>query len=356
MFTRINQAEALKAEGLWVEKIDDSLAMPYHGPKDPRNKDLPYRPVIDVSCPPNLLDETHQARCMGQAGVMGIPMGFNSLIGQQQQVEYMDALHPVDGIWMGAKFGAICGCIRIYAHHIIGGVRMTTPRIGIFGGIYMQACVLRFTITGTILGSFNLVYECLWKYVPGFQHDVVSDYAHKQAWKEGQQAYRAKAVATLCFGFAAWFHTGIARKFWGAYLLMLPWTLYGEYGRQNFNAGMRIFFAQQANKEMNTLAQMGSLMPNMDKRLDPDTGKTEMAGQYRYYQVTQGLLRDVVWENNTHENFPMHSKGLKFANPYFNWQKTKQQYADAPVVVKNDLWDLPEVMSSRMRSGALDFR
>ena len=356
MHTRTFQEDALREEGYNLERVKDSRTQPWYGLKDPRNKTLPNRQVVDCSPPANLIDETHQGRHLGVIGMNGLSISLQQISNVKQQVEGGDTNHRKDLRWPATLVGGVLGLMSCYGKMGIGGNRATLPKVGFAGMIWMVATITRFSITGAILSTYFDVYEFLYKDVPWFRIDDPSDDGWAQPWKEGQSTYRARIGASVTASLAALFFTGSVRRMWGCFSYMANLQIFYEFARITVNPGMRLFYSFQANKEMQRQAAFGSLMPNLERRNDPDTGKTEQAHQHRYFQVTTGLLRDQVWENNTHENLPLHTKGMKIPNPYFNWQKAKQMYSAKQTVYKNDLWAMPEVLGSRMRSGALDIQ
>jgi hypothetical protein len=362
MFTRHFNTEGLKAEGLYVPKPYDAAAPEYNYGKlkDPLNKKIKHKQVVDVSVPPNLIDETHQVRCTGQTPmpfVYGMAANLIADTGVAREIEYADIPAPSQLTKICTWLGLFVGCGRVASFFPATGMK-PTPNIVVPWTVWAVSMMARYTIAGYICGQAPIMKAYCAQYVAGLKANDASNAGMKVPWREGQSLYLATFFGAVPITAAYMFAGGIFSlyRFFQLQVVIGLVVMSNETYRVYLRSGNRMFYSFQANKELERTAQFGSLTPKLNRTNDPDTGKTQAAHAYRYIQFTYGLLRDQVWENNTHENFPMHSKGLKVPNPYFNWQKSKQFYADEAVKVKSDLWALPEVLGVQHRGGTFDAR
>ncbi|EPY34621.1 hypothetical protein STCU_01481 [Strigomonas culicis] len=215
---------------------------------------------------------------------------------------------------------------------------------------------VRINIAATIgAAGYFYSYEYLYTHgPPGFRIRDPTPNGWKLAWQDGQECYLARAAASVfpALGYAFFMGRWKKSAFW--FLMTVAAGEYYEYARRNVMSGTRLFYSYQANKELQRQAAWGSLAPDLRHRVDPDTNRSASVAQFRYLRLTSGPLQDTIWNNIPHENLPLHRTGKMVPNPYFNWQKAPQNYNDKPYKVKNDLWQLPQVLDSRMRSGAMD--
>ncbi|RNF20578.1 uncharacterized protein Tco025E_03705 [Trypanosoma conorhini] len=359
MFTRKFQGTILNSEGHNVPK-EDAPEEPHkmtfwHSYIDPSHSNK-ERPVVDVSAPYNPLDETHQAR---KFGVQKLPYGFismNAFTGVKEEVPYTDSMHTCECVkwWMGGLNIWYINWFLARASNSFGAVG--NPRTKFAWNIALLLGVLRTNIAGLIgIGGYFYSYEWLYTYGPWpFRISDPSLNGWKRAWDEGQGCYMARAAASIFppLGYAFFMGRWKKTSFW--FVLTLLGGLQYEYARQYIASGNRLFYSFQANKEINRQANWGSLMPVLAHRVDPDTNRNASVAQFRYFRITSGTMQDTIWENAVHENLPLYRRALRLPNPYFNWQKAPQTYNDRPYVSKNDLWEMPQVMSAQMRSSTMD--
>lgn len=324
---------------------------------DPKHSEMPHKPVADVSAPFSVMDETHQAR---RFGTQKLGMGFlslNEFMGTHEVAPYTESHHTSEivRLWMAA-LNVLQWNYFMARGQASGGIVGGGPRTRFAWNIAFFMSQLRMNIAGLIgVGGYFYSYEFLYTHGPSwFRIRDPSPNAYKRAWDEDQSTYRSRAVASIfpALGYA-FYRGGFKRSmFW--FTMTLSTSLYYEYARKNVLPGNRMFYSYLANQAADREAGFGSLSPRLKRRVDPDTNRTEAAAQFRYFRITTGELQNTVWENATHESLPLHRAGLKLPNPYFNWRKAPQTYEEKPITVKNDLWELPEVLTAGMRAGALE--
>eukprot|EP00796_Vickermania_ingenoplastis_P000880 gene880-509_t len=329
---------------------------------DPRHSrrlhpELPPKPVVDVSSPFNVLDETHQARRFGTQKVAWGFVSLNEFTGTHEDVPYADSHHTSEivRLWM-AGLNIFQWNQFLSRGMASGGIVGGGPRTRYAWNIALGMSLLRMNIAGLIgVGGYYYSYEYLYTHGPScFRIRDPFPNAWKRAWDEDQSTYLSRAVASVFPPLGYAFYRGGFKKsmFW--FTLTLSASLYYEYARKNILSGSRLFYSYLSNQASDREAGFGSLTPRLKRRVDPDTNRTEAAAQFRYFRITTGELQNTVWENAVHQNIPLHHSGIKLPNPYFNWKKAPQTYNEKPIKVKNDMWELPPVLSARMRAGALD--
>lgn len=323
---------------------------------DKKNATARGRPVVDVSAPLNALDEAHQAR---KFGVQKVAYGFislNEFTGTYEEVPYTETHHTSEIVRLWFLVSNVWYLNNFLARAQSSGNATGNPRTRYAWAIALSMGWIRVNIATLIgAGGYFYSYEYLYTHGPWpFRIRDPSPNGWKRAWEDGQEAFAARAVASVFPALGYAFFMGRWKKsgFW--FVMTLAASLYYEYARRNIVSGSRLFYSYIANQETVRQAAWGSLAPNMKHRVDPDTHKNESAGQFRYFRITSGTLQNTIWENATHENLPLMRSGKMIPNPYFNWQKAPQNYNDKPWKAKNDMWEMPQVLGSQLRSGAMD--
>lgn len=359
MFTRTFQGSILNSEGYNLPGSDGQekphTMTFWHSYIDPAHSQK-RRPVVDVSAPYNPLDETHQVR---KYGVQKLALGFislNAFSGVKEEVPYTDSMHTCECVkwWLGGLNVWYVNWFMARAANSFSPVG--NPRTRFAWNIAFAMGLLRANIAAIIgVGGYFYSYELLYTYGPWpFRIRDPSPNGWKRAWDEGQTCYAARSAASIFppLGYAFFMGRWKKTNFW--FLMTVACGLQYEYARQFVLSGNRLFYSFQANKEINRQANWGSLMPVLAHRVDPDTNRNASVAQFRYYRITSGTLQDTIWENATHDNLPLFRFALRMPNPYFNWQKAPQAYNKKPYSSKNDLWEMPQVISAQMASSAMD--
>lgn len=334
----------------WYHFVDPCHSRKLHPQLGPK-------PVVDASVPFNLLDETHQARKFGVQKLGWSFLSLNEFIGVHEDVPYTDSHHTSEifRIWMAA-LNVLQWNYFMARGQASGGIVGGGVRTRYAWNIAFFMSQLRMNIAGLIgVGGYFYSYEYLYTHGPSCMRiRDPSPNAYKRAWDEGQSTYLARSVASIFPALGYAFYSGRFKRsaFW--FMMTLSTSLYYEYARKNILPGTRLFYSYLANQQADREAGFGSLTPRLKRRVDPDTNRNESVAQFRHHRITTGELQNTVWENATHENYPLARTGIKIPNPYFNWKKAPQTYEKKPFKVKNDLWELPEVLNARMRSGVLD--
>lgn len=331
----------------------------YHRFVDPSNSrrlhpELPPKPVVDCSTPFNVLDETHQARKFGVQKLGWDFLSLNEWTGVHETVPYSDSHHT----WDILKLWLITTNVLQWNYFMArgqasGGILGGGPRTRFAWNIAFFMSQLRMNLATLIgAGGYFYSYELLYTYGPAcVRIRDPSPNAWRRAWDEDQSTYGARAISSIFPALGYAFYSGRMKRsaFW--FMCTLTTSLYYEYARLNILPGTRLFYSYLANQQADRDAGMGSLAPKLKRRVDPDTNRTESAAQFRNFRVTTGELQNTVWENATHETLPLHHSGMKLPNPYYNWQKAPQTYDKVKIKVKNDLWEIPTVMSAKTLAG-----
>ncbi|KAG5498925.1 hypothetical protein GH5_03614 [Leishmania sp. Ghana 2012 LV757] len=364
MFSRGVNEDVLKSEGHNVPKPTTETEQAngekykmklWHNYVDPQHKNH-ERPVVDVSSPFNVLDETHQAR---RYGVQKVAFGFlslNEFIGVHEEVPYTESHHTSEifRLWMAGL--NVWHMNYFIARAQVSGNATGNPRTKFAWTIAMLMGTIRVNIAGMIgVGGYFYSYEYLYTHGPKpFRIRDPTPNGWKRAWDDGQECYLPRAAASVFPAIGYAFFMGRWKKagFW--FMTTLMAGLYYEYARRNILFGSRLFYSYLANQDSQRQAAWGSLAPNLKHRVDPDTNRNESVAQFKYFRITSGTMQDTVWNNCTHETQPLARGGIKIPNPYFNWLKAPQHYNAKPWKVKNDMWEMPQVMNAQMRSGAMD--
>lgn len=327
----------------------------YYRFADPANSrhlhpELPPKPVVDCSSPFNVLDETHQVRKFGVQKLGWDFLSLNEWTGTHETVPYSDSHHT----WEVLKLWLITTNVLQWNYFMArgqasGGILGGGPRTRFAWNIAFFMSQLRMNLATLIgAGGYFYSYEMLYTYGPAcLRIRDPSPNAWRRAWDEGQSTYGARAVSSIFPALGYAFYSGRMKRsaFW--FTLTLTTSLYYEYARLNILPGTRLFYSYLANQQADRDAGFGSLAPKLKRRVDPDTNRTESAAQFRHYRVTTGELQNTIWENATHETLPVHHSGMKLPNPYYNWKKAPQTYSKERIKVKNDLWEIPSVISAK---------
>ncbi|KAK7195521.1 hypothetical protein NESM_000480100 [Novymonas esmeraldas] len=364
MFSRTINDVVLKEEGHNVPRptteIERANAPPYkmsfwYNFVDPDHKSR-ARPLVDVSAPFNVLDETHQAR---RYGVQKVALGFlslNEFIGTREEVPYTESHHTSEivRLWMAAL--NVWQLNYFLARGQVSGNATGNPRTVFAWTIALVMGLIRVNIAGAVgAGGYFYSYEYLYTHGPWpFRIRDPTPSGWKRAWDEGQECYLPRAAASVfpALGYAIFMGRWKKSAFW--LTATVGMGLYYEYARRNILSGSRLFYSYLANQDSQRQAAWGSLSPNLKHRVDPDTNRNESVAQFRYFRITSGTMQDTVWENCRHDTQPLARGGIKIPNPYFNWLKAPQNYNPKPWKVKNDMWEMPQVMNAQMRSSAMD--
>lgn len=364
MFSRGLNEEVLRSEGHNVPKsmtdIERENAAPYkmkfwYNYVDPAHKNT-VRPIVDVSAPFNVLDETHQARKFGVQKVAFNFLSLNEFIGAREDVPYTESHHTSEIVRLWVAALNVWYANYYIARGQVSGNAVGNPRTRFAWTIAFCMGMIRVNLAGLVgAGGYFYTYEYLYTHGPkAFQIRDPTPNGWKRAWEEGQSGYLARAVASIFppLGYAIFMGRWKKAGFWFTATLLT--SLYYEYARQYILSGTRLFYSYLANQESERQAAWGSLAPRLKHRVDPDTNRNESVAQFKYFRIASGTLQNTVWENCTHETQPLVHHGIQIPNPYFNWAKAPQNYNPKPWKVKNDMWEMPQVMNAQMRSSAMD--
>jgi len=324
--------------------------------KDPRRAGQ-ERPVVDVSAPFNVMDETHRVRKLGVSKTAVTMSSLNGFIGVPEQVPYAESFHSFELGAIGVAGALTMWLNQFIAKASIGNTVLHHPRLVHATNIVFAVGMAR-TIIASSVGSFGYwyLYEFLYTHVPGFKIRDPSPNGYRRPCDEGQNTMAARVAAAIMPTIGYILYNGRVKR---AMAVMFVTSFVGvqyDYARSYILPGMRNFYNFQASKALGREAQWGSLAGSLHHRNDPDSYRTSTMAQFRYVRLTSGMLQDTVWENATHDNLPLHNMSRKLDNPFFNWQKAPQNYNPQPITFKNSMWSLPSVLDARMRSGVLDAR
>lgn len=355
MFSRVHQKGALEADGHFVEAQPDEMTLRFIF-KDP-NRVREGRPIVDVSAPYNALDETHKVRRWGMAKGVTSFWSLAEVSGVQDEYPYAMSHHSqeISAYWHFIIFGFWVQ--HSLGRQIMGNWPSSSPRFRFATNMWWAINATRMNLALFVgVWGYFYSYEFLYRYVPGFKIRDPSLNEWKKPWEEGQSTFLARIAASVfpALGYILW--AGRRKRAMATFACVTAASLQYEYARKNILCGNRMFFNFLAAKDLRNEAQWGSLAGDLRKKTDPDTNKTLEASQFRYVRHTTGMLQDTIWENATHDTLPATARSKKIPNPYFNWMKAPQNYLESPIRVKNDLWEMPTVLDSRMRSGVLDAR
>ena len=355
MASKLNPNEVLlKSEGhnLIPQEHHMRLTTPY---KHPDNAQIINKPVVDVSMPFNPLDPGHQSRAYGSmlSGWAHTNL-LSHIVPTKEEVEGADTYTSWDACkWFYALMNA-----QFLGHSMSksqsGNYPWHARTMWAHRAIFYSGLARVHLAWAVGIVPYFYTYEFLYTYVPGFKIDDPSVNGWKRGYYENQSTYRARIAA------AAWAPVGLYAWKRSPKACLTLWTAIAGIGvwydscRAYAAPGMTNFYQFLAAKDCDRQARYGSLMPQMYHRVDPDSSRDERAGQFRYFRLTSGQLQQDQWDNASHDYLPCWRPALKIPNPYYNWQKAPQTYNTAPIVVKNDLWELPSVINGKLLSGVMD--
>ncbi|EPY30747.1 hypothetical protein AGDE_09286 [Angomonas deanei] len=318
MFFRGPNEAIARSEGFNVEpelsEIEKENKAPYKMTLyqkyvDPNHKNT-KRPVVDVSAPFNVLDETHQSRRFGTQKMGAGHLSLAAFTGTHEEVPYTETYHNTALVawWM-----TVLNTFHFnkFVSDSLNSHTAPHPRVKGAMNIAFLMSFIRINIAG-LIGTVGYFYSYEYLYTHGpslFRINDPTPNGWKKAWQEGQSCYAARAVASIfpALGYAFFMGRWKKAAFW--YGAVLVAGEYYEYARVNVLSGTRLFYSFLAAQDSERQAAWGSLTPNLKHRVDPDTNRNESVAQFRYLRLTSSPLQDQVWESIPHENLPFHRNG-----------------------------------------------
>lgn len=338
---------------MWYPRTEHQMVL-FPRYKHPKHAQLTDKPLVDSARPynPSLERDYVDKWNIGHGA-----FHMNSLdhfVQSAEQVAYTNSYSSFDfckisWCWMNL-FHANYSVSRVQQ----GNLMPSNPRSWWAHRIVYLASVVRLQVAFLVgVCGYFYVYEFCYTYVPYLRIRDPSPEGWKKPWQTGQTTFGARFVASFFPAIAHMIYRGQRKRsiFWFSMAWSVSWWY--EWCRPMFT-GTRLFYGYRNASYTDTMSRYGSLIPDAERRNDPDTNKPFHAANYEHQKLTHGLFQEDHWANWNNEHLPLRRTGCKFPNPRFNFQKAAQCYRDEPLKYKSDLFNLHNVLSAHMLSGAND--
>jgi hypothetical protein len=200
-------------------------------------------------------------------------------------------------------------------------------------------------------------YEFLYTYVPPFKIRDPSPEGWKRCIDDGQSTFLARMVACIFPGLG----TAIWRGSWKKSYIMAGFccshSIWYEFCRPFF-MGSVLAMNYQNGLTNDRDGRLGNLMPELERRIDPDTDRAFWVSTRPFIRLAHGRAYDPDTPDAVvhmgHDYLPFREMNLQIRSPYYNWQKASQEFKDSPMRYKSQTFKLPNPLEARVLSGAMD--
>jgi len=129
---------------------------------------------------------------------------------------------------------------------------------------------------------------------------------------------------------------------------------YYELGRWGAHNGSLRALYYQAARDADKYERHGSLTPETTRQVDVNSAKPNWAFSYETMRMNHSETYQMAMKYKNHDYQPLNNIGCHIPNPYYDFQKAAQM--DRPFMprFKSETWKHPQVMGTRMMSGAID--
>ena len=321
----------------------------------PSNAGKTDKPVVNVGKPSSALDEQYFFTRFGVQPHLFAPRSMAHFLGTPEVIPYVESHSSwecafynwcaINGFWGNMYIG----------RKSAGQVNPLHPRTAWAHKVVLTTSLVRLQLAWLvgICGGFYM-YEFLYTSVPPFKIADPSPEGWKKGYREDNSTFCARLAACL-LAYPAWY---IWRGTWkrGGWLVASHMFIqsYYEFSRVYFGAASDRALYYGAHMESKKQALYGQLTPELQRTTDPDTNKPEWWFSYENLRFLHSSLVKQAEINKSHEYQPLNFYSANIPNPYFDFQRAAQMDREQPLRYHTDLFELPNVMSSAMRSGALD--
>ena len=329
-----------------------------HTYKCPSNAYLINKPYVDCARPNAWIDERDWGRGITGSFTLGFNCfnSLNHLFLRPEECDYTETYTS----WDMTKWGWTA-CVFAFMNKFVddihdGCVYYHNPRTRWAHHVVFFAGFTRICLAATVscFGCFYL-YEWLYTYAPFFRLKDASVRGWQQPWKEGQSTFLARyaAMVPVVAGILIWSGRWKRIRLFATGAMMFAFWF--ELGRVlSFEPSKAALKHNNLSRFMEPERRIGTLVPDLGRNIDSDNGMPFFATNFPNIHLGQGQMQDVTTENAPFDCLPVSRRNKVIPNPWFNWQKAPQEYRDRPFMYKNDLWELPDVLSARMRAGAME--
>lgn len=321
--------------------------------RNPGNADVRDKPIVDLSRPHSNIREQDWVMRHGNGVGMWGWNSVNHFIYVPEVVPYIQSYSSRECCFY--IYGIM---VYVYANWYVGRqsagqMNMFNPRTKWAHSVVFWTGLIRLHMAWLIgcVGYFYS-YEFLYTYVPPFKIRDPSPEGWKRCFDDGQSTFLARFAASIfpAIGYAVW--KGGVKKMYVWWGFTWVWSVYFEAGRPFFT-GSLLGLQSINHYENERVGRVGSLNPEMERRIDPDTNRPFWISQFETFRFSVSPIIDEV-QKVGHDYQPMKEMNLKMRNPYFNFQKAPQLHRDSPLRYKSDIFRLPEVLEAKTLSGAWD--
>lgn len=338
-----------------TEEVRQHKMKMFHPYVDPENAKIAQKPQVDCFSPPSTMREDHWYRTHGQGIGFWTHSSINHFVLTPEVSPYSDSYST----WDVCRFcwGMMNGVyINWYICRVAAGnLNPLNPRTSWAHRVVWQMGMLRVNLAWLVgCCGYFYAYEFLYTYVPFFRIDDPTPEGWKKVYIDGQSTYMARMVSAVfpALGYVIWKGGFKKSAFWFSFA---AWNaFYYEYARFNTFQGTMYFLGFENSLDNERNKKLGQFVPELDRRIDPDTSKPFWVASYKDLRLTHSELQDVIWQYKGHDYCPGAAQGSRFPNPYFNFQKMSQTFYERPILYKTELWQLPNVLSAYTLSGAAD--
>lgn len=339
----------------WYPRTDHHMQLT-HPFRSRKHADKMDKPVVDCSSPYNFISRQENAERWGYS------MGFwqmNSIAhftAIPEQIPYSFTYSSADCITTWMIFVNVFFQNLVICRIQLGNVYPQNPRTMWAHRVVWLSMTARLNVCSLIgLCGYFYGYEFLYTYVPYFRIRDPSPEGWKRCWEEGQSTFLARAGASFSalIAHGLWSRSFKRSPFWLTMVWFHSWCY--EWCRPCFS-GNHIFYQGRSNYIGHIHGKYGSLVPDPERRMDPDTGRPQHAANYKYQRFSHSQFQDDAWANLNNDYMPTVRVGSPYPNVHFNWQKSARGREGENHIYRthNAVWDMPQVLTPRMMSGVMD--
>lgn len=322
----------------------------------PRNAEIQNKVVADCSTPISTLSENYWARRYATSPGIWLHSSLTHWLLMPEIYPYLESYSSWDCcFWNWGAMNFFFANMYI-GRKSAGQVNPLNPRTAWAHKIVLWMTLARLNAAWAIgVCGFFYTYEFLYKYVPGTRIRDPSPEGWKKPWQEDQSTFIARGIAATVFTPFAWYAwKGTWKRsgfLTGMHVFIQEYYELGRWGAHN--GSVRALY-YQASRDADKYERHGSLTPETMRTVDISSGKPNWAFSYETMRMNHGESYVLTQNNKNHDYQPMNPYGANIPNPYYDFQKAAQMDRPFLAKFKSETWKHPQVLSTRMMSGALD--
>jgi hypothetical protein len=336
--------------------VTTNLDQPWLGEyRNPAHANIMHKPMVDVGRPHSNARQTDWSMRHGAGPGWMMHSSMNHFIMTPEAAPYTSSYSTRDACVFWWYLLNIVYVNWFIGRVTVGSLNARSPHTRWAHSIVFWSGLFRVQLAW-LIGACGMFYsyEFMYTSVPYLKIKDPSPEGWKKPWQEGQSTYIARQISGIfpILGYAAW-KGGFKRCYlWFGFCQGTLLTL--EIGRTMVHPGTIMTLGFLNYLENDKFARYGSLMPELERRINPDTNRPLWAEQYEYFRISHSDIIPQLWKHGGPDYIPGREQNIKMRNPWYNWQKAAQGDNTAPVRYKNQLFEMPSVLTAHVISGASD--